>query len=159
MLSQKSRRRVFLINPKFQWSFIGYISFVAVALMATFYAANAYFFWKFSKLGQEIGLQSDHVFFRFITEQKTNMDLIFVVTALCGMTFLILSGLYLSHKVAGPLYRLHQHFLSLKQSGAPLKEVRFRKGDYFPEIAESFNNLVKHDNTVKTPPVFKKIIG
>jgi hypothetical protein len=40
--------------------------------------------------------------------------------------------------VAGPLYRLRKH-LSAVARGETHSDVRFRKGDFFPEVADAYN--------------------
>ena len=50
--------------------------------------------------------------------------------------------IFFSHKVAGPLYKLNQYLLKIAND-EHVDEIRFRKGDYFPELADSFNNAVE----------------
>jgi hypothetical protein len=135
-------RRNFLINPKFQLSFLGYTLGVSVATIAIFYLADAYFFWKFRQLGQGLGLPSNHVFFQFLDEQKSAKDVYYAITAGVAFAFLTVCGLLLSHRVAGPLYRLRKH-LDMVAEGKTVSDVRFRKGDYFPEVADAYNLQMK----------------
>lgn len=59
-------------------------------------------------------------------------------------------GIYLflviSNRFFGPIYRLHQHLLQAKKEGPPYRKIRFRKGDGFFEISESYNHLVDRLN-------------
>lgn len=48
--------------------------------------------------------------------------------------------LKLSHKIAGPLERLSAEMTKLAD-GESVKPLRFRDGDYWPELAEKFNEL------------------
>jgi hypothetical protein len=69
------------------------------------------------------------------------MNQIFLATSIITFLTIAVGGLVLSHKVAGPLYRLTQH---LKRSSPEnIKPVQFRKGDYFPEIQDAFNEFIK----------------
>ena len=76
------KRRVYLINPKFQLTCMGYVVGMAAMIIAIFYAANIYFFWKFTQMGRALGLPGDHVFFRFIGDQKYTMNFTFLIVAL-----------------------------------------------------------------------------
>ena len=111
-------------------------------VIAANYFAIEYFFFKFNKLGTSIGLSADHVFFKFLGEQKHSMDLVFLVTGIVCFLILIIAGLYISHRVAGPLYRLHKHMNDVAD-GKTTNEVKFRNKDYFPELAEAYNKQLK----------------
>ena len=45
-----------------------------------------------------------------------------------------------SHKIAGPLERLSSEMTKLAE-GQTVDTLRFRQGDYWPELAEKFNEL------------------
>lgn len=135
---QKAGRKNFLINPKFQLSFLAYTLGISILTIGFFYAADAYFFWKFRQLGQGLGLPSDHIFFQFIDEQHATKNTYYAIAAAVTVSFLSIWGLLLSHRVAGPLYRLSKH-LSSVASGDTLSDVHFRKGDFFPEVADAYN--------------------
>ena len=51
--------------------------------------------------------------------------------------------IFFSHKIAGPLYKLKM-FLGNIRKGDPVNEVRFRKGDYFLEIADEVNKTIHY---------------
>src|ERR1700722_13141193 len=101
MENAPDRRKYLLINPQFQLSFLGYTIGMALVIVAVFYFSNMYFFWRFAEKGKEIGLEPDHIFFKFLKEQHQTMDIIFLVTAVFAFIFLIVYGYYLSHRVAG----------------------------------------------------------
>jgi signal transduction histidine kinase len=50
--------------------------------------------------------------------------------------------IFISHKIAGPMFKL-QKFLSRVRDGQQYDKLYFRKGDYFPEIAEDFNKTLE----------------
>ena len=93
------------------------------------------------KLGLEIGLPADHVFFTFIASQKSSMTSVFVVTSLFVAIYLFVFGLLYSHRIAGPIYRLQQDLKGFT-AGKPLRRIKFRKGDYFQELANAVNDQV-----------------
>lgn len=133
-----AKRKVLLINPKFQLSFLAFVLGMATLVVGIFYSANVYFFSRFNEMGKRLGLTPDHVFFQFINEQAHTMNWIFGVTSLVCFVALVVGGLVLSHWVAGPIHRLMRHMSEISE-GKSVTEVKFRKHDYFPELAEAFN--------------------
>lgn len=54
----------------------------------------------------------------------------FLLTAL-----VILTSIFLTHKVAGPLYKLKNHLIHIRE-GDPISPLEFRTGDNFQDVAE-----------------------
>lgn len=138
-----NNRKSFLINPPFQLSIVGWFLALAVVLILVFYLANWYFFYNFSEQARSMGIEDGHVFFLFLKEQQLFMNKIFIFAGIVATLILSIGGIYLSHKVAGPLYRLTKHLEqnSLKDA----KSVTFRKGDYFMEVKDAFNEFIKRN--------------
>lgn len=134
-------RKVYLINKPFQYSILGWFSCLSLILVAIFYSAIWYFFHNLRMEAVSVGLPPDHVFFTFINEQKMVIDKIFIVSSIVALLVILVGGLVLSHKVAGPLYRLTRHLNEHTKSD--ITPVKFRNGDYFPEIEDAFNNFLK----------------
>ena len=136
-------RKVYLINPRFQYSFIVFSSAVGFLTLCILYFAILYFFWSFEHQGIKLGIPVNHIFFRFIDEERNSMNLVFIVAALIGLITTSIGALILSHKVAGPLGRLEEHLnkITSKEMIAP---VKFRNGDFFIEIEQSFNTFIKN---------------
>jgi signal transduction histidine kinase len=57
-----------------------------------------------------------------------------VIQILLTATIFILF-IFLTHKIAGPLYKLKNHLSSIRQ-GEPIRPLNFRQGDHFRDIAE-----------------------
>jgi len=129
-------RKVLLINPRFQLTFLGFTAALAGLVIATIYGANFYFFTKFYRLGVELKLPTDHVFFQFLHQQKNTMMTVFGVTSAVVFVTLTVLGLVFSHRIAGPLYRMQRH---LQETAGRPKPVQFRKRDFFPELADAYN--------------------
>lgn len=137
-----NKRSVFLINKNFQLKFVGLFFGLSLFSFIIFYFSNLYFFHRFKSMGVDMGLTEGHIFFAFIQQQQNEMTLIFLTTVMIASSLMIIGGIWLSHKVAGPLYRLHQELSKMKEQGH-LSQVHFRKGDFFPEIPEAFNQVVE----------------
>ena len=138
-------RKRYLINPRFQMSFLVFSSIVSILGMSVFFLSIKYFFWSFHQLGEKYGIPADHIFFKFIDDQSAKMNVLFLLTAIIVLIISLVGAVMLSHRVAGPIYRMTQHFNSIK-SKADMKEVKFRKGDFFIELQNAFNHFIKKTN-------------
>ena len=139
-----------LINPKFQWTLIGYAAVLAALILIAVYGLFSFGFHEFAQIGQQAGLPPEHIYFQFIAMQEsTFLRVIGAIAAVVGL-ILIVGGLIISHKIAGPIYRMKNEFNRMSdQPTVELEPIQFRKGDFFPELAQSFNQLVEKR---KNPP-------
>jgi hypothetical protein len=65
-----------------------------------------------------------------------------IVASVVVLPLFIFDILKLSHKIAGPLERLSAEMQKLAD-GESVEPLRFRDGDYWPELAEKFNELAE----------------
>jgi hypothetical protein len=135
-------RRVYLINPSFQLRFIGLMLLVAGFSIGILYASNLFFIWKFVEIGRSLALPPEHPFFRFISEQRQILHSVSLVTAALLGLLIAVSGVFLSHRIAGPIYRMQTHLERVAET-RELRVLSFRKGDFFPEMAESINKALR----------------
>lgn len=130
------------INPAFQLRFIGFSVLVSTTAMSVFYFCNYYFFYSLRNLGSGFGLPATHSFFVLIQRQQTILNHIFIVCALVLLLIILIMGIAFSHRIAGPIYRMQRHMTDLSKS-KNYTDVKFRKHDFFPELADAFNTLMK----------------
>ena len=146
MAKKSFQRKVILINPKFQLKISGYFAILSIINIGIFYGCIRYFFSLFTKMGAEVGLPKNHVYFMFVEDQVMAMNIVFGVTSLITISFLMFSGVYISHKVAGPLYRLNKCMREMANGEMEVSEINFRNGDFFQELADGFNLFIKRKN-------------
>lgn len=132
-----------LINRKFQLSIIGQFSILALIITGVFYLAVTFFFREMSAQAMESGIPAGHVYFRFLAEQQSTLNKIFLICSLVAVIVILAGGLWLSHQVAGPMHRLVIHLRENKNSSGNTPPLKFRKSDYFPEVEEAFNEYIK----------------
>ncbi len=75
--------------------------------------------------------------------EQTRKDVISLLIAF-SIVFICLSflvSLFISHRIAGPLYKLQKHFSELGKGNFD-QELHFRKKDYFTELANDYNDMV-----------------
>lgn len=133
-----NRRKILYIDPPFQNSFLKYTVGSAIGVSGFYFLAIRIFFWRFKAKGASIGLSPNHVFFRFLDDQRASLDLIFAVATLLMSACLVIYGLYLSNRIAGPIYHLKKYLKAFREgrSQGPLK---FRTHDYFTAVADEVN--------------------
>jgi hypothetical protein len=138
----KNDRKSFLIHPRFQMTFLGFMFLVFLTTIFEVYLAHLYFFRKFYQLGHSMQLDPNHVFFKFIQQEQTSMNWVFICLSAMMLVSLLICGLIFSHKIAGPLHRLKTHLQNTVQSGQT-KTFHFRKGDFFQDLAEAYNQYLQ----------------
>lgn len=143
--SPASKKRIrFLVLPGFQVRFMIYILSFAVFGITVLYASNHFYFTRLVVEGQGLGLAPDHIYFEFIEQQKSLLNTVFFSVSVVVFGGMIIAGLVLSHKIAGPVYRIQHYLQKVYEEGAPDHKLKFRDKDFFPEVAELINALVEH---------------
>jgi hypothetical protein len=143
IISLLLREKKFLINSSFQIQFMASLIIVSLVSMSIIYIANDYFFHSYIARGQALNLPPDHPFFLMIHEQKKFMTQVFIMVSIAISSVAAIWGLFYSHKIAGPLYRLHLYFSDAAVSARPLdRKIYFREDDFFQEIPDSINNYI-----------------
>ncbi|MBL6989812.1 MAG: hypothetical protein ISR65_08535 [Bacteriovoracaceae bacterium] len=138
------RRRNFFINPSFQLRFMGFMIFGLILSIMSFYVADIYFFNSLVAFGKQKGLEEGHIYFQLIKEQHGLLNNIFVVSRMIVFCIVLVSSLFLSHRVAGPLYHLNNFLKKATNSDnlEDLEKLKFRKRDFFKELPESVNQFI-----------------
>ncbi len=133
----------YLINPKVQLKIV--MAFAISSFLQ--FVASAYFistfFTQFRLVGKRFNLTENHPFFSLLEKQETYLWGLMAAAALLGIVSTLVIGIYLSHKIVGPLGRLKSHLNHLASNPSEgLRPVSFRKGDEFQDLQNSFNNFV-----------------
>ncbi len=121
----KFRQRQLIINKEVQWAIISYSITLSIAVLSGYHVIQS---------------------LNEIDAEHTNgvaYGLIFVF-----FTAIIFYGLYLTNRIAGPIYRLKIHMENMI-AGKEVEDVVFRKNDYFKDLAETFNKLNRVNKTKK----------
>ena len=136
------RRKRLLINPVFQLNFLIHILIGLFLCIFVFYLADIYFFRQMFIQGINLKLPPDHPYFRLILDEKILRKKIFIITSFITSVLLFIFGIILSHKIAGPLARIHHYINSLAQK-KKVNRFALRSGDYFQEFNEDINILIE----------------
>jgi methyl-accepting chemotaxis protein len=133
------RRSIFLINRPFQLRFSFYVVSWLVALSFVYpmivYTVFDYFF-RIAAL--------DPMGPPLTALKSTRQEILTLLAALqvifLGFTFLI--SIFMSHRIAGPLFKLTQFFTKVKE-GNYKEPLFFRKKDHFQDLAVEFNEMTQ----------------
>ena len=85
-----------------------------------------------------MGIPKQHVFFTFLEGQKLELDLLFIALALVNLVLLLGTGFVVSHRIAGPLYKLKNHLGQMNQES---ENFKLRKTDFFQELEPVVDEL------------------
>ncbi len=128
-----------LINKNFQYRFV-LCTFLPVLLIqiVLWLALEIYLNTMITK-AQTAALPLDHFYYRLIDEQLKLLKILFVSVGAVGFFVTVIWGLFISHKIAGPFYRMTN---MLNDNDPNLKTLKFRPGDFFPEVGDALARYV-----------------
>jgi len=132
------RRSIFLINKRFQLRFSLYVCswLFALSLIYPLIIHNL-----FELFVRHAALDPTGPALSQLEQTRTNVFwlLVFLQLMFLGITFLI--SIFMSHRIAGPLYKLHKFFADAEK-GNLNQDLYFRKNDHFQDLAEDYNRMI-----------------
>jgi hypothetical protein len=133
----KARRRYY-VDRKVQYDLIKrfilhWILFVALSCLALT-------FWK-----ALIRPDLDRSLAEHLADLSANL-FVLVITFATLLPYFIFDALRLTNRFAGPMIRLHRTIRAAAR-GEQVEPIRFRKGDYWQDIAEDFSAMVSYYQT------------
>jgi hypothetical protein len=136
------RRSIFLINRPFQFRFAFYVTSWMIALSFVYplivYNMFEYFMRYMTRDPNGPPVQALEDLRHQVMWLLVALQLIFLV-----VTFLV--SIFMSHRIAGPLYKLSRFFSVLRESHLPdalKEELFFREKDHFKELAADYNSTI-----------------
>ena len=133
------KRRNYLINKKFQFSFLS--KFVALLLLESVLIVTLFFYLSHGTVttGYANSILTVETTRNFFLTPFILLTLIVAIgVAMAGMLVFIL----LSHRIAGPLYRFEVTLKKL-QEGDMTTDVTLRKSDQLGEVQQELNVLIQ----------------
>lgn len=135
----KNRRRKIIVDRRLQYSLIRSLLTVFVLASSIFYLTISFAFLEIHSSIEMLQLPQGHQVFYDLGRIEHATMLAFAATFLGFVVLVIWGGLYLSRKIAGPIFALRRH-LDRVAEGETLADLPFRKNDYFTELQKSFNH-------------------
>jgi hypothetical protein len=127
-----------LINPRFQLKLMSY--FVGLFFLTTIclYSTTFLFFWKLKQKAFDVGIPDGHIFYRFLINQKNDLDNLFIGLAILNFFLLLGVGFLISHRIAGPIFKLKNQLSKIETDPGDFK---LRESDFFRELEPLVKNL------------------
>ncbi|MBN8537321.1 MAG: hypothetical protein J0M15_09725 [Deltaproteobacteria bacterium] len=136
-------RKILLILPQFQLKFLRFLAVVATIVCLVFYAAIFAFIEYWKHIGVSSGLPETSVFFDFLAQMKLSLGYILSVTLILTVAIILTLGLYMSHRIAGPIFNLIKYLNEIQTKGW-VGPLFFRADDFFSELPESINSFINY---------------
>jgi signal transduction histidine kinase len=133
------KRSIYLINPRFQIRFCLFVALI-VFVSSIIYPFTIYE--VIDSFIEYLSASSPNA----IPQIKENRQKLIVILSLwqLGFTALIfVICIFISHKIAGPIYKIKKHLASMRE-GLSHGKLYLRKGDYFHELADEMNETFSY---------------
>ncbi|HAR41768.1 MAG TPA: hypothetical protein DCS07_03935 [Bdellovibrionales bacterium] len=150
-VNTKRSLRKYLINPRFQLSMLAYFAVISLVTILAIYISTRMAWNSLATSPLLTRLVGDQFLQALLAEQRSTLTSIFVIASVEALLILMISGMIISHQVAGPIYRIRKSLDKIADGHYP-KPVTFRKHDYFLEVEESFNRAIKRVIESGLPP-------
>ncbi len=139
-----NNRRIFIINPEFQYKFCliicGIVFLVSLLYPVVVYDLIHMLETNYQEIQASLPAGSPQINFEEL--YKGTMFILFlIIAAVLCLTFV--ASILISHKIAGPMYKMTMFLRSIREGGA-IHELTFRDGDQFEEVAEELNETLEY---------------
>ncbi len=132
------RRRTLLINRPFQLRFCAYVCAWVLALCFIYPLIVGNLFDYFARY---IALDPTHADIGMLYSTRRAVVGLLIVTEIVFIVLTFMLSLFMSHRIAGPVYKLRKTMDEFSK-GSFDRKLFFRRKDYFPELADDFNLMV-----------------
>ncbi len=131
-------RANYLVNPPFQWLIIRWALMVSLLNSAVFALTGLAFFQRLVEAGIRLGIAPDAPYFQALMNEKARLILALGLTTFISTCVILGFGIFISHRIAGPIHHLSR-YLKEYSPDRPLPDLKFRKKDFFQDLASDFN--------------------
>ena len=136
----------YLIKPKFQIAITSYVFIFYLVISCFFYLSNYTLIEKMKQFGLDAKLEANSSYFSYISMLQEYSNYYFLLIFSAGLIAVITFGLTISHRIAGPIYKIEKVLTALNNSDN-LKgenfEIKLRKKDFFQNLAVLINKLIQ----------------
>jgi len=136
------RRRHYIINQDFQFRYIGLLVGLASLLCLVFVVMTKHYIELNLNPLIESGLIASPVVNELIQIEKQFLNKNLLTVFLLVLGTLTLAGVFITHRIAGPIYALERRMKQITQEGMQKTPFHVRQTDEFQELVESFNDMM-----------------
>jgi len=144
MIKKKhNRRKNILSNPKEQMRIIIFFSILAIIYAAINYIMNIRALNTMTNKILEIpqSLEMQHDVGVLLSHQTSTLSIQLIIFTLLAILMLIMGVVLMSHRIGGPIYHITKYMREVSSGSAQPRRIKFRKGDFFHEMADTFNKF------------------
>ncbi|MBI3019665.1 MAG: HAMP domain-containing protein [Deltaproteobacteria bacterium] len=136
------RRRQYVINKDFQFRYIGLLVGLASLLCLVFIVMTKHYIELNLNPLIESGMIASPVVNELIQIEKQFLNKNLLTVFLLVLGPLTLAGIFITHRIAGPIYALERRMKQIAQEGMQNTPFHIRRTDEFQELVESFNDMM-----------------
>jgi hypothetical protein len=134
-------RKTYFVNPRLQWQLVfgaNVLALISLGMLITlWYYTQAHL----DSLAPVLNMAQGHSLMEEIRASEAKFTRLCIVIGAVQFVLFNLCAIFLSHRIAGPLYRLQRHLEAVGSGGEP-NNVKFRRGDLYQALAEACNNVM-----------------
>ena len=155
------QRKNFIINKNFQ---IRYCVYVCSWLFTLSFVYPFIIYEIFDFFIRYVAFHSPKTSTADLHEIRSQIVFLLSILQLVFLVVTFLISVFVSHRIAGPLYKLSQ-WLQAGRDGSLRSDLYFRKADYFREVATDYNLMISgifsriDRNVIKLEEAAKKADG
>lgn len=135
------KRRNYFVNKEVQVRFAATLVFISLLTSLQLVAYIAFADNNLVAKAAKYGLTQNELMFSFIIVQQKDLLTKLLIYLVANMFLVGLFGLFFSHRLTGPIYRLEK-FIKRIAEGDLSGNVKLRKSDQFQSFATSVNTMV-----------------
>ncbi len=131
-------RKKYLIEPNFQIRFLNFISLGIVLNLFLYLVSNLFVFYRLTIFAEGAkGMITDDTL-TLIENLSKDQLIVLLLSSLLITVFSYGVGLVMTHRAAGPLFRINKH-LDEFNSTKKFTKISLREKDFFKETADKIN--------------------
>lgn len=143
MDTTKTRRKVLLINRKFQIKYLLQTILLSLSVITIFFFVIRLNIASFRSSAISSGLNPDHIIFETLNRLQASLDVYFIFGSIMVIIVVLGFGLFMSNQVAGPVHHIVTHLRKIRSGETAPSEIKFRKNDFFQELADEINKSIE----------------
>ena len=131
-------RLQFLTNKPLQFKFL--LLIMVSMLIPLILVGGCLYYLIFTLVAEQLGIPESIAYNLFPVIKQINLILLVGIPPI--VIFLLLWGIFLSHKFIGPLTRIEKEIKKIADSGDSSKRIRVRRNDAIKPIADAINKFL-----------------
>lgn len=133
----KERRRRYLVKKGLQFRYLGLI--LAAIILPVLLISGCLYYLIFTLMAEQLAIPESIAYNLMPVFHKINAILAVGIPVI--IAGLLILGIRISHKIAGPIYRMEKDLDEIAKGNLSLR-IRLRRGDEFVDLAEKINKVL-----------------